>query len=716
VADVLVVSLPPYLTEGTVEAQELMWQGLQQVVGSSLGVRICNSQQQGISMMQQFEQLRQDSGGRAGSGGASACVISGGSLRIWPLDVLRVTCTRPVAFTSLLSRFASPCNGTWQAVDPAACFSISAAAAAASSDATLFQRALYKACQMWILTDNDVTAKNIMERVVIAHKEQPSAKVGGVGCITAVGNRHIIGGMTITSNSSFVDQDSRNSRKNSSSKQSAQINKQERSQPPVSYLKEYHVLNQQIAGYRVQLEDLKKTVKWRSQAHIHIVQLIQAKQQLEDLRLELSAVVLAQSFVQQQLAVKTHEREHQQGLRMQASEQLDETVNILSTLNNCNASSSDTGLLVSSYNAKQLQLCKAKESELESRLSDLDLERGALEEGLEDIREDLEGLLLAQQQNDLRLPKLREQVAGLRHKIMDTEEQRASLDITLLKEQRQKGQEQREKLQTRVDGLEDAVARCEDATKNMRADCSVHAHDCMTKLSLLDNDDEEEKEQRINTSRHTRRVQQLKQKQTVKTESDLMTEKTLLVFRDNVLEEVQSNFADGHSLAEHLARNPPVFLQSVEVELRDLITSREQLRGQWKTLQREFLSLQRQQQQACQQPTKQKRSKEKQMRASVIKTKKKRVSRACSASKQSFKNRRSICTTLNDNSRDAESSDEDYCGGSSSEDEEQQQGENASSNDLDLEAHEVQIDQRKLLLQNLQAKFQQECTYTITLT
>jgi hypothetical protein len=205
----------------------------------------------------------------------------------------------------------------------------------------------------------------------------------------------------------------------------------------------------------------------------------------------------------------------------------------------------------------------------------------------------------------------------------------------------------------------------------------------MAKVSLLGADiDEDDKEEKPNSnSRETRRIQRMKAKQTVKTESDLMSEVTLSSLRASVLEEVRGYFPEGSKLAQHLANDPLAFLQSVSAELQDLVILREQLKGQWRSLQCNFTSLQ--QQQHYQHGKKKNPVKQK-----------KPVSLAV---RKSSRNR----SSKNDEDHEDNTS-EDNANGLND-----QQDDQNSYEDLDLEAYEVQMDQRKVLLANLQSKFQQ---------
>jgi hypothetical protein len=306
-------------------------------------VRLCSTQQAAIEMMKQYEQHQPGQGGS-------------GSMRIWPLDVLRVACNRPTAFTSLLAPYISQPACAWQAVDPAACLTTTITSASSSEKSSLFQRALYKACHMWILTASDNIAKDIMDKVVLAHRGLGEGGAGrsGIGCMSVSGNRHTIGGMTITSGNSSSDG------KDSGCNKPFGHRTDERPRPPVAHLNEYRDLNQQINNYQVQLDSLKDAVKNTSQVHICLVQLIQAQQQLEELRLELSTALLTHGDVQQELEVKTRDRELRQGLVVSASEQLDEITAIISAMDSNPHEDNQCANMVASYNTKQLRVYSVK--------------------------------------------------------------------------------------------------------------------------------------------------------------------------------------------------------------------------------------------------------------------------------------------------------------------------------------------------------------------
>ena len=672
-ADVLLLALPPKLVGSRLDdlnSEYQLYQGLQHILGPNLGVRLCKSQKEAFAIMNQFEHLQQSVGSRSGCGSSTGC---SSDLRIWPLDVLSVACDRPAAFSSLISPYESPPTaGSWQAVDPVACF----ATISTTKDLThaCFERALYKACNMWILTASDVIAKDIIDKVVMADKAQDRRRRGGgIGCITTSGNRHTIGSMTITGSNN--DSTSSDRVKSGDKQQHGRRGYNSKfPRPPVAYLNDYQELNQRIDQYEAKLDDQKKTVEQMSRMHLQLVPLIQVQQQLEGLRAEFSSISLAHETVEQELHLKTQEREKQQNLFKSASEQLDDIASILGTLNssvNCGEHQQTCASMMASYNAKQLQQCEEKVAVLESRLCELNQQESTVKVRLEDAQCELQELLQEQRDNELAIPHHSAQVNSLRKRADNIEQNIANVDITQLEEKQQETQELHERLQVRVDSLAEAMGKSDVATSRIKEACISLANDYNANVMKLDYEDGIEEKSNI---RDIRRFERMKAKHTITQASVLVDEATLCNLRASVLEEVRGFFRDGSILAQQLERDHLVFVQSVSSELQDLVVSREQQKVQWRDLQRRFASLQQQEHDGVKDET----------RVKKLST-----------------------TKVINRVRTLRSSDEAHREDNYTDKDENNDKHRDSCSDLDLDAYEIQMEQKQILLKAMQSKFQQ---------
>lgn len=645
-ADVLFVSVPPDLMNCPNEEDsdwELM-QGLQHIVGPSLGVRLCSTQHQAIDLMSQFERSKLNS--------ANGC----NSLRIWPLDALRTSCERSPLFLSIISSCESSSlrTGAWQVLDPATCLSASCPSFL-TAESISFQKALYKSCQSWILTASDNIAKDIMEKVVAYQKQGGQVNIG---CMTVSGNRHTVGGLTISSNDDC--------------KQVSAHISHNRPRPPVAYLNEYRNLNQQIQNYQKQLDAYDITLKEKSNSYFHLAELIQATKQVNELRSDLFAAKNVLDATQHTLEALTLERELQQRFLTKSSNHLNEITEILSAMDvdgGC-----DNSVEVASYNSKQFRLCQDSLRLIEENVCELEVEKRSLMSNLEDAQEKKKDLILDQEENKSLVVKLNKNIIAFQQRIFETEQQIAMTDISKLEKERAEKQHLLENLHSRVDGLEAAKSESEDIVTSSIECCAKLASEYMCQVSSLDAEDKNEKHGR----RERRRVEKMKSKLTVQRESDLFNKAIVMTHSEQILEEVRRSFSDGSILAQHLESDCSSFMHSVSSEMNALNAHKDQLTSRWRTLLREFSALDRSQQ-------KQKHNCQKNMLKSNNRVMDRRAKGTLNYNLQ------------NDIEDDNEQNDW----------QDDQDDFDPIATDLKLEEHAVLMDQRKVLLESFQSKFHQ---------
>jgi Na+-transporting NADH:ubiquinone oxidoreductase subunit NqrA len=75
---------------------------------------------------------------------------------------------------------------------------------------------------------------------------------------------------------------------------------------------------------------------------------------------------------------------------------------------------------------------------------------------------------------------------------------------------------------------------------------------------------------------------------------DLLKESSIRCLCEIIKAEVTRSFEEGPPLAKHLALDSATFLKSTSSELAVLISSKDKLRGRWRVLQHDSLSLQQQ--------------------------------------------------------------------------------------------------------------------------
>jgi hypothetical protein len=529
--------------------------GLQHVIGANLGVRLCSSQEQAIDIMKQYEDLQ---------GGTNSGEIRG-SLRIWPLDVIQTVRHRHRSFTDLITS-CSVKSGGWQAVDPVTCFDTSILTTVSPD---LLQRALFKACQNWILTPDDNTAKDIMAKVVCLKRDKSGQGVNGIGCITLSGNRHTVGGLTITSCSnaeSVIHEDCKN---------------------PVSYLNDYGELNQYVNSFHDELKCLEGDVKRKSQTYIISVQLNQERKQLMELQSQLSVVLSTHHSTQQELQRKDQERQLQEAELSSESERLNNITCVINDLEKCHGRSAaeESMTLVANYDATQLRQHQDILLGLETRLTELDSEQDTLTIFLEDSEIQLQQIVIDLQENELRIEGLRNRVTNLRHQVDSIEIRISKINIVDLKERVRMNRKLVQGLRNEVDDLRENASSEVELVSCLSTGCLARTCDFNDKVDILKDGEDS------NLSRAQKAVMlQLSQYSSV----DLLKESSIRCLCEIIKAEVTRSFEEGPPLAKHLALDSATFLKSTSSELAVLISSKDKLRGRWRVLQHDSLSLQQQ--------------------------------------------------------------------------------------------------------------------------
>ena len=422
-------------------------EGLHHIIGSSLGVRLCGSQNDAIAMLHQVEKRSHNLGKSNLTSKAS---------RIWPLDTMTGCCSRSKAYSELLSphRTSQGCGlGGWNAVDPVECFSIAPSCSASGVSNDQVMKALYKACRNWILTRDDKAASAIMEKIVFSQNEKScESSVSSIGCITTNGNRHTLGSMTISNHT-------RGSARNFSV-----------SQRPVAFLKQYHSLNDQIKRLEDECHNVNHVMTVSKEIHLILVQLVGSQRHLKELTSKLSQVQAKRKSILHELAMKKDERKNLSSIIKEISKQDKDVEKVLNELGRHSNSitAQDTQSchsILASYNNKQLQMERSKAQCLEDTLQDALANQSTMSTKYDDSQIALQELKLRQEEIENIIENLTAGISNTVDIMMNVKKEVQQLDVPAIETAIRESQCMTIQLQDLLNSVAEKISNSDEAIK-----------------------------------------------------------------------------------------------------------------------------------------------------------------------------------------------------------------------------------------------------------